>query len=221
MIMQEAREQIVEYSKKMSAAGLSVGTSGNISFYDKETGYMAISPSGLGYFDTTPEDVVVMDLDGNIIDGKRKPSSEHGLHTIFYRNRPEAGAVVHTHSPYCTTLACMGETLKSVHYVIMGTGVEEVPLTPYVTFGTPELAEAVGETLKANPKTRATLLANHGIVVCQANLPKAFGLAVNCEFVAQVQYQCLCAGKMNLISHEEMEKAFERSKTYGQVPDKK
>ena len=60
---------------------------------------MAISPSGLGYFDTTPEDVVVMDLDGNIIDGKRKPSSEHGLHTIFYRNRPEAGAVVHTHSP--------------------------------------------------------------------------------------------------------------------------
>lgn len=219
--MEEARQQIVEYGKSMSAAGLSVGTSGNISVFDHETGYMAISPSGLGYFDTTPEDVVVMDLESNIIDGKRKPSSEHRLHTIFYRNRPAAGAVVHTHSPYCTTLACMGETLKAVHYVIMGTNTEEVPLTPYVTFGTPELAEAVGETLRAHPESRATLLANHGIVVCQATLPKAFGLAVNCEFVAQVQWQCMCAGKTNLISHEEMQKAFERSKTYGQVPDKK
>ena len=143
MLMEEERKQIVEYGKKMSASGLSVGTSGNISIYDPETGYMCISPSGLGYFDTTPEDVVVMDLDGNIVDGKRKPSSEHGLHTVVYKNRPEARAVVHTHSPYATTLACMHETLKPIHYVIMGSAVDEVPLVPYVTFGTPELADAV------------------------------------------------------------------------------
>lgn len=93
--------------KKMSSAGLCKGTSGNISIYEPETGYMAISPSGLGYFDTKPEDVVIMDLNNNIIDGNRKPSSEHGLHTVFYQNRPDARAVVHTHSTYCTTLACL------------------------------------------------------------------------------------------------------------------
>ena len=112
MIMEAERQQIVDYGKKMSASGLSVGTSGNISIYDPETGYMAISPSGLGYFDTEAKDIVVMDLDGNIIDGERKPSSEHGLHTIVYKNRPEARAVVHTHSPYATTLAGMHKTLK-------------------------------------------------------------------------------------------------------------
>lgn len=216
MLMEEERTQIVEYGKKMSAAGLSVGTSGNISIYDSETGYMAISPSGLGYFDTKPEDVVVMDLDGAIIDGARKPSSEHGLHTIVYQNRPEARAVVHTHSPYATTLACLHQTLKPVHYVIMGASVNEVPLVPYVTFGTPELAEAVGEVLVANPKTRVVLLANHGDVCYQASLPKAFGLATNIEFTAQIQWQCLCAGEPRYLTDEQMASAMERSKTYGQ-----
>lgn len=216
MLMEDARKEIVEYGKRMSSAGLSVGTSGNISIYDPETGYMAISPSGLGYFDTTPEDVVVMDLDGNIIDGKRKPSSEHGLHTVVYRNRPEARAVVHTHSPYATSLACLHETLKPIHYVIMGSAVNEVPLVPYVTFGTPELAQEVEKVLQANPKTRAVLLANHGDVVYQTSLAKAFGLATNLEFLSQVQVTCMCAGTPQYLNDEQMAAAHERSKTYGQ-----
>ena len=216
MIMEAERQQIVDYGKKMSASGLSVGTSGNISTYDPETGYMAISPSGLGYFDTEAKDIVVMDLDGNIIDGERKPSSEHGLHTIVYKNRPEARAVVHTHSPYATTLAGMHKTLKPVHYAMMGCNVDEVPLVPYVTFGTPELAEAVGEVLRAVPDTRVVLLANHGDVCYQANLPKAFGLAENIEFTARIQWQAMCAGEAVYLTHEQMETARERSKTYGQ-----
>ena len=177
---------------------------------------MAISPSGLGYFETEPDDVVVMDLDGNIIDGARKPSSEHGLHTVVYKNRPEARAVVHTHSPYATTLACLHETMKPIHYVIMGSGVDEVPLVPYVTFGTPELAEAVEKVLVDNPKTRVVLLANHGDVCYQASLPKAFGLATNMEFNAQIQWQCMCAGEPKYLDDEQMAAAMERSKTYGQ-----
>ena len=80
MLMEKERIEIVEYGKKMSSAGLCKGTSGNISIYDPETGYMAISPSGIGYFETEPEDVVVMKLDGTIVEGNRAPSSEHGLH---------------------------------------------------------------------------------------------------------------------------------------------
>lgn len=215
MLLENERKQIVEYGKKMSSAGLSKGTSGNISIYDAETGYMVISPSGIGYFETEPEDVVVMDLEGNIIDGKRKPSSEHGLHTVFYKNRPEARAVVHTHSTYCTTLACLHEPIKAVHYVIGGAGVASVPCAEYATFGTPQLAENVKAALNASP-TKAVVLANHGLVTCGPNLAKAFGLAVNMEFVAEMQWRAMCAGKPIVLSDEEMDVVMEAFKGYGQ-----
>lgn len=85
MLLQEERELIVEYGKQMSAQGLSKGTSGNISIYDKESDLMVISPSGIGYFDTKPEDVVVMKLDGTIVESDRKPSSEWGFHKMWQR----------------------------------------------------------------------------------------------------------------------------------------
>ena len=102
MLLQEEREEIVEYGKRMSGDRLAAGTSGNISIYNAEKGWMAISPSGIGYFDTKPEDVVVMDLNGDIIEGWRKPSSEWALHTAMYKAKPGCRAVVHTHSMYCT-----------------------------------------------------------------------------------------------------------------------
>ncbi len=217
MIMEKERIQIVEYGKQMSSAGLSKGTSGNISVFDPETGYMAISPSGIGYFDTKPEDVVVMDLNGNIIDGNRKPSSEHGLHTVIYQNKPEARAVVHTHSTYCTTFACLNMPLKAVHYVIAGSGVAEVPCAPYQTFGTPELAESVKNTIGAS---KAVLLQNHGLVASGPNLAKAFSLAVNMEFCAEIQYRTMSIGEPCILSDEQMADVMERFKTYGQAPAK-
>ena len=101
-------ELVVEYGRKMSTDRLSTGTSGNISVCNAEKGLMAISPSGMDYFSTTPEDVVITDLEANIVDGVRKPSSEWALHTAFYRHKPHARAVVHTHSMYCTTFAVLG-----------------------------------------------------------------------------------------------------------------
>ena len=118
MLMQEERELVVEYGRKMSTDRLSTGTSGNISVCNAEKGLMAISPSGMDYFSTTPEDVVITDLEANIVDGVRKPSSEWALHTAFYRHKPHARAVVHTHSMYCTTFAVLGQPLRAVHYAI-------------------------------------------------------------------------------------------------------
>ncbi len=216
MLMEKERKLIVEYGKKMSSAGLSKGTAGNISAYDPETGYMAISPSGIGYFDTKPEDVVVMTLDGQIVDGEKKPSSEYGLHAVMYQEKPEARAAVHTHSKYCTALACMREPLKAVHYVVASAGVSEIPCAEYATFGTEELANSVKRALGVS---RAVLLANHGIITCGPNMKSAFGLAVSCEFCAEMQWMCnsVAEEKAFVLNDEEISDVLDRFKTYGQV----
>lgn len=210
----EEKKELVEYGKKMSAEGLSSGTSGNLSIYLKEEGVVLITPSGIGYFDTEPEDIVVMDLEGNILEGKRKPSSEWHLHTLFYKNKPEAGAVVHTHSKYCTTLSTLRMPIKAVHYVIADAGTDEVPCAPYRRYGTEELAKVAVETAG---ESNAVLLANHGIVVCGKNLKSAYGLAKGMEYVAEIQVTAMSVGEPVVLTKEEMDEVLEGFKTYGQV----
>ena len=137
MLLETERRELVIYGKRMLADGLVTLTSGNISIYDPETGYMAVTPSGIPYDETAPQDIVVMTLDGKIVDGSRKPSSENRLHAAVYKARPHARAVVHTHSMFATTLGIAGEEVKAVHFLLpdlMGRG--NVPLVPYVTYGT-------------------------------------------------------------------------------------
>ena len=210
----EEKKELVEYGKKMSAEGLSSGTSGNLSIYLKEEGVVLITPSGIGYFDTTPEDIVVMDLEGNIIEGTRKPSSEWHLHTLFYKNKPEARAVVHTHSKFCTTLATLRMPIKAVHYVIADAGTNEVPCAPYRRYGTEELAKVAVESAG---ESNAVLLANHGIVVCGKNLKSAYVLAKGMEYVAEIQVTAMSVGEPVVLSKEEMDEVLEGFKTYGQV----
>lgn len=213
MRMMKERELLAEYGRKMSAAGLSVGTSGNLSIYDPETGLMAITPSGVAYEDTTAADIVLTDLDAHVVEGSRKPSSEWALHTLFYKSHPDARAVVHTHSVYCTTLAALGLPLRAVHYAMAGAGVAEVPCAPYRLFGTVELAEAAVE---ACGESNAVLLANHGLVACGKDLPSAFALAYNLEFTAEIQWRTMAVGTPNILTDEEMAAVVERFKSYGQ-----
>lgn len=210
----EEKKELVEYGKKMSSEGLSSGTSGNLSIYLKEEGVVLITPSGIGYFDTTPEDIVAMDLEGNIIEGTRKPSSEWHLHTLFYKNKPEARAVVHTHSKFCTTLATLRMPIKAVHYVIADAGTNEVPCAPYRRYGTEELAKVAVESAG---ESNAVLLANHGIVVCGKSLKSAYGLAKGMEYVAEIQVTAMSVGEPVVLSKEEMDEVLEGFKTYGQV----
>lgn len=210
----EEKKELVEYGKKMSSEGLSSGTSGNLSIYLKEEGVVLITPSGIGYFDTKPDDIVAMDLEGNIIEGTRKPSSECHLHTLFYKNKPEARAVVHTHSKFCTTLSTLRMPIKAVHYVIADAGTNEVPCAPYRRYGTEELAKVAVESAK---ESNAVLLANHGIVVCGKNLKSAYGLAKGMEYVAEIQVTAMSVGEPVVLSKEEMDEVLEGFKTYGQV----
>lgn len=212
--MEKERNLVVEYGKKLVTENLTDGTGGNISIYDPEQGLMCISPSGMDYFSIKPEDVVVMNLDGEIVDGDKKPSSEKDLHIQMYKHKPGMTAAVHTHSMFCTVLACLGEPIYSVHYVLADAATDVVPVTPYLTYGSKELAVAAAETIG---DAKATLLANHGFISVGKDINDAFGIARECEWVAQIQWRCNCTGKPNILSREEMEKVMIKFQSHGQV----
>ena len=218
MLLQEEREQVVAYCKKLITQGLTKGTGGNISICNREKGLFAISPSGIDYFETEPEDVVVMDLQGRVVDGKRKPSSEHELHRIFYENREDINAVVHTHSVYCTVLAVLREELPASSYLVAFAGGPNVRCGDYASFGTRELAEI---TYKAMEGRNAALMANHGLLAGAEDILNAFNIAEQIEGCAEVYVKARMIGKPVILDEEEMETMVDRFRhSYGQKKKK-
>ncbi len=202
MILEKERELVIEYGKKMIDLGITVGTFGNISIYNPEENLMAISPSGMDYFKIDLENVVVMTLDGEIVDGNAKPSSEYDMHRIMYQKRKDIRAVIHTHSTFATTLACMHEPIEPIHYVIAYSG-RKVPCIPYVQFGTYELAQAAYEAM--GEEYNACLLGNHGLLCCGPNISYTLDTAQQVEFLAQIYYYSLLAGKKICLSDHDLE----------------
>jgi len=212
MLLQTERELIVTYGKKLIQSGLTTGSGGNISVMDRQQNLVAIKPSGIDYFEMTPEDVVVITPEGEIVDGKRKPSSEINIHLGLLNHRPDINAVVHTHSVYAVTIACLNWELPAVHYLVGFSG-DKVPLAPYYTFGTPELADGI---VRSIGNYNACLMANHGLVALGNNLATAFATAEEIELVARIYYQAKCIGEPIILSKEEMAVVGEKFKTYGQ-----
>lgn len=215
MLMEKERELIVEYGKKLITSGLTKGTGGNISIYNRNLGYMAISPSGIDYFETLPEDVVITDLDGNTVDGSRKPSSEKDMHRIYYQKREDVNAVVHTHSMYSTVLATLGWNLPAANYYIAVTGGKDVRCAKYASFGTWELAE---NSFVAMQERKACFLANHGLLTCAADLPNAFVIAEETERMAEIYYRAKVVGEPIILDDAEVDLMLEKFKSYGQAP---
>ncbi len=212
MLMEKERDAIVRFGKKMLTARLTSGTGGNLSIFDRRLGLVAISPSGIEYDEMAPSDVVVVDMNGSTVEGSRKPSSELNFHMAVYRRRSDVQAVVHTHSPYATTIACLNWEIPAVHYLVAFSG-RKVPLAPYATFGTVELAANVAAALG---DCNAVLMANHGLVTVGSNLPTAFAAAEEIELVARIYYQTKCIGEPVIIPDEEMSRVMEKFATYGQ-----
>lgn len=212
MLMEKERLQLVDYGKRLITQKLTTGTGGNLSIYDPEKALMAITPSGIDFFDTKPEDIVIMTTDGHIVEGIRKPSSELDMHRIFYMHRKDITALVHTHSMYATTIACMGWDIEPVHYVI-GCAGGTVRCAPYKTFGSWELAESAYEGMKGR---NAVLLGNHGLIAGGGSLDDAFSNARATEFVAEVYYRTKSLGQPQLISDGDMAEVLRKFKTYGQ-----
>jgi L-fuculose-phosphate aldolase len=212
MLLQQEREEIVFFGRKLIASKLTTGSGGNLSIFNRELGYIAIKPTGVDYLEMRPEDVVVINPAGEIVDGHLKPSSEVSLHLGLLLARPEMRAVIHTHQVYATTLACLNWEIPAVHYLVGFSG-NKVPLAPYATYGTPELAQNI---VQAIGHYHACLMANHGIVTIGVNLSRAFNVAEELELVARIYYQSKCIGSPKILSDQEMEVVTEKFSTYGQ-----
>ncbi len=212
MLLERERELLVKYGRKLITSNLTTGSGGNLSIYNREEGLVAIKPTGIEYFDMEPVDVVVMTIDGRIVDGDKLPSSEINFHLGLLKSRSDITAVVHTHQVYATTIACLGWELPAVHYLVGFSG-NKVPIAPYACFGTPELAENI---IRSIGKYNACLMQNHGLVTVGANIATAFATAEEIELVARIYYQTRCIGDPVILSDEQMAIVSEKFKTYGQ-----
>ncbi len=207
-----ARRAVIETALAMSRCGLSPGRSGNVSFRFADG--MLITPTGMAYEDIGLRDVVFVDAHGDVPNKKsRKPSSEWRFHLAAYKARPDMNAVVHTHSLHATALACAHKPIPAFHYMVAIAGGADIPLVPYDTFGTKELARHVAKGLLHR---NACLMANHGQIAIGPTLPAALELAREVETLAEQYCGVLALGKPRIISKEEMARVLKRFKTYGQ-----
>ena len=208
----EARQGIIEASREMNATGLNQGTSGNVSV--RHGGTMLITPSATPYDRMQSEMIVAMPMEGEYgaWSGPLKPSTEWRFHLDILRSRPEVGAVVHAHPPFCTTLAVTRRGIPACHYMIAAFGGTDVRCAPYATFGTAELS---AHTLTALDGRTACLLANHGMIVCGPTLDRAMWLAVELETIARQYYQALLIGGPVLLSDAEIAEAAAKFGSYG------
>ena len=207
MLLQKEREMIVAYGKRMLSAGLTRGTGGNLSIYDRNLELMAITPSGIPYEEIEAEDILIMKLDGTIVEGNKTPSSEHTMHEIVYRTREDVGAMLHVHSTFAVTLACLNEDLPAVDYMVAYSRGRSVKCAPYASFGTPDLAV---NALKTMGNQNAVLLTNHGMNVVGPDLPKAFAIAEQLEFCAELYVRARTIGKPVILPDDEMDQMVKR-----------
>ncbi|HEY2970361.1 MAG TPA: class II aldolase/adducin family protein [Casimicrobiaceae bacterium] len=206
------REQIIATAIEMNARGLNRGKSGNVSARFDD-GFL-VTPTGMAYESTQPVDIVAMTQEGSAR-GPRLPSSEWRFHRDIYAARREVGAVVHAHSPFATSIACLGRGIPSFHYMIAVAGGKDIRCAAYATFGTQQLSD---HALGALEGRKACLLANHGMIAVGASLTAALALAVEVESLAEQYWRALQIGTPNLLSDVEMEIVLEKFRTYGQ-PD--
>jgi L-fuculose-phosphate aldolase len=211
----ELRRAVIRTAQAMNDAGINVNKAGNVSarcVRGRSAGLL-ITPTGIGYDRLQPSDVVFLPLaDGRAV-GRRAPSSEWRFHLDIYRRRPELAAVVHTHSPSATALACHGRGIPPFHYMVAIAGGRDIRCARYATFGTQELSNAALDALEGR---KACLLAHHGLIALGRDLTQALSIAVEVEALAKTYLAASVAGEPPQLSDEEMARVIEKFATYGQ-----
>lgn len=206
------RTSVVRTAQAMSASGLSPGRSGNVSV--RVAGGMLITPSGTAYEALTPDDIVEVGADGSVAPGQGSPSSEWHFHLAAYRARPDMHAVVHAHSMHAVVLSCARRAIPAFHYMVAVAGGTDIPLVPYATFGTEDLAGHVAAGLA---QRNACLMAHHGQVALGVSLDAALELAHEVEVLAEQYVKVLALGPAHILSDAEMAPVLEKFKSYGRA----
>lgn len=212
--MQNSREQLLNICQKLSLTGLNRGTSGNagvrVSNAAGQDGFL-ITPSGMATDKMTPTDMVWMDFTGNAT-GAREPSSEWRFHLDILKSRPEANAVIHTHSMFATTLSTFRLDMPAFHYMIALAGGDSIRCAPYALFGSQQLSD---NALIALQGRKACLLANHGMIAVGETLEKALNITQELETLCEQYLRALQVGAPYILSEQEMQDVHEKFKGYG------
>lgn len=212
--MSTLRQQLIDTARRMAPAGLNRATAGNLSVRAVEageSGYL-ITPTGMAYDALAPDDIVFMRLDGTHL-GRRQPSSEWRFHRDIYAARPEAGAVLHAHASFATSIACLRRAIPPFHYMIARFGGDSVRCADYATFGTQALAD---NALAAMQDRCACLLANHGLLVYGDSLEQAFALGIELEDLCEQYWRASQLGQLVLLDAAEMATVLAKFASYGQ-----
>lgn len=214
MLLETLREELVQLNLELPRNRLVAWTGGNVSARDPDTGLVAIKPSGVRYEDLTPATMVVLDLDGKVVDGELHPSSDTASHLYIYRNRPDVNGVVHTHSRYATAFAAVG---RSIPVYLTGQADEfggEIPCAGFAFIGDDTIGALVVEGIG---RSSAILLKNHGVFTIGPTGEAAVKSAVMVEDVAATTWLALQLGTPDVLDEEAVARLHRRYKTiYGQ-----
>lgn len=213
-MLEALREQVAHFHQELPHNNLVAWTSGNVSGRDPDTGYVVIKPSGVRYPDLTPDKLVVVDLEGNVVEGELKPSSDTASHLYIYRHRDDINGVVHTHSPFATAFAAVGKEIPVCLTAIADEFGGPVPCGGFALIG----GEAIGErVIEAIGKSPAVLLKNHGVFAVGGDVEAAVKAAVMVEDVARTVWLALQIGEPEEIDAEDVAQLHQRyTHVYGQ-----
>lgn len=209
---QQLRREVIATALAMNAAGINVNKAGNVSarcLRGSRPGFV-LTPSAIPYEKLTPEDLVFVDGSGATV-GARSPSSERRFHFEIYAARTDIDAIVHTHSPHATALACHGLGIPAFHYMVAVAGGPDIRCAGYATFGTQELADRAVAALEGRT---ACLLAHHGVIACGKDLERALALAIEVENLARTYLLVRSIGEPKLLDGEEMHRVLQRFENY-------
>jgi len=203
------RRKLVDVSRRLALLGLNRGTSGNAGV--RLGARLLITPSGVPAEALSPESMVILDVEGQVL-GTGRPSSEWRLHCDVLAARPDVNAVIHTHSPFATSLACLGQDVPPFHYMIAVTGGSTLRCAPYALFGTQALSDQAVQALQGR---KACLLANHGMVALGRDLDEALALAVEVESLCEMYWRACQLGAPRILSDAQMDEVIDRFRHYG------
>ena len=208
----ELRQRLIEHARKLTTSGLTRNTSGNLSH--RVTGGFLVTPSGMDYDRLEPDDIVFVDFAGQAR-GRRLPSSEWHFHREILARRDEISVVLHAHSPFATSIACLREGIPAFHYMVAVAGGADIRCAPYATFGTEELSRHAVAALDGR---KACLLANHGQIALGADFASAHKLAIEVETLAEMYWRTRQIGTPIILDAAEMAVVLEKFLSYGKQP---
>lgn len=211
------KQEVCAQNHELPRAGLVVGSGGNVSGRCPDTGLVVIKPSGVRFAQLVPDSMVVVDLDGRVIDGAMKPSVDTGIHLYLYRHRPDIGGVCHTHSPYATSFAARGERIPAVLTPITHMLGRDIPCSRYATPGEVDTGAAI---LEAAEGGKAALVQAHGVFTMGQNATEATSIALYLEEAAKTTHLAMLRGPVEELPPEEIERCYNwYRRNYGQNAD--